>query len=367
LAGIYASDVVVLDPSGAIFLQGKEAAAEWASGGRGPSRAIPVAYGSDEAGGWVAGSFAEGTGEATRHVANFLLVLRRERDGRWRIAAESTTAQPARVEPRSITADDLVAQLDAAGVARAVVLSSAYFFGSSYLPAATNEQARVQAENDWVGAQAARFPNRLVAFCGVNPLKSYAVEEVRRCARSPNLSGLKLHFANSGVDLLNPAHVAAVRSVFQAANESRLPIVAHVWVPGRAYGAQHSGVFLEQLLPEAPDVVVQIAHLTGTGPGYADSTHAALGVFAEAIAAGDRRTSKLYFDVASNVVPGQAPEARARLAARLRLIGMTRVLFGSDSGGNNQTPLAAWRAFRELPLTEAEMDVVARNIAPYLR
>ena len=366
LADIYTADAVVLDPGGAIFLKGRDAAAQ-AAAGRTVLRAVPVAFGIEGGSGWIAGSFAEGEGAATRHVADFLLALRREADGHWRIAAESTPSQPARVSPRTVTADQLIAQLDAAGVRRAVVLSSGYFFGSAFLPVATDEEARVRAENDWVAAQAARFPDRLIAFCGVNPLKPYAAAEVARCAAAPNLHGLKLHFANSGVDLLNAEHVAAVRRVFRAANESRLPIMAHVWVPGRAYGAQHSRVFLEQLLPETPDVVVQIAHLAGTGPGYFDSTDAALGVFAEAIAAGDRRTSNLYFDVASNVVPGQTAENRARIAARLRSLGIHRVLFGSDSGENNQTPADAWRPFRELQLTDAELDAVAGNTAPYLR
>jgi predicted TIM-barrel fold metal-dependent hydrolase len=366
LEGIYTPDAVVLDPAGAIFVRGREGAAGQA-GGRTLLRAVPVAYGAEAGVGWIAGTFTEGEGSATRHIAEFLLVLRREADGRWRIAAESTTPQPPRVTPRTITAETLIAQLDAAGVRRAVVLSSAYFFGSAYLPTVIDEHARVRAENDWVGAQAARFPDRLVAFCGLNPLKAYAAEEVRRCADAPNLSGLKLHFANSGVDLFNADHVAAVRQVFRAANESGLPIVVHVWVPGRGYGAQHSRVFLEQLLPEAPDVAVQIAHLTGTGPGYAESTDQALSVFTDAVTARDPRIRNLYFDVASNVVPGQTSETRVRIAARLRALGMTRVLFGSDSGENNQGPKDAWASFRELPLTNAEFDTVATNTAPYLR
>ena len=41
-------------------------------------------------------------------------------------------------------------------------------------------------------------------FCSVNPLKDYAIEELARCAKDPQLQlhiGLKLHFGNSDVDL----------------------------------------------------------------------------------------------------------------------------------------------------------------------
>ena len=57
---------------------------------------------------------------------------------------------------------------------------------------------KVKAENDGTAQQVARFPDRLVGFCGVNPLKDYAVGEVRRCATIPQLrTGLKLHIGNS--------------------------------------------------------------------------------------------------------------------------------------------------------------------------
>ena len=72
------------------------------------------------------------------------------------------------------------------------------------------------ADNDWA-AQVAQFPERLVGFCGVNPLKDYAIEEVARCAKNPNLRrGLKLHFGPAVIDYQNPAHIR--RRVFQAAN-----------------------------------------------------------------------------------------------------------------------------------------------------
>jgi uncharacterized protein len=38
----------------------------------------------------------------------------------------------------------------------------------------------------------------------------------------------------------------------------------------RPYGVAQAKVFLEQVLPLAQDVVVQVAHLAGTGPGYGD-------------------------------------------------------------------------------------------------
>src|SRR6185295_6155629 len=111
---------------------------------------------------------------------------------------------PAEASP--FTADRLIHLLDSAGARRAVVLSEAYWFGSPLMPgidrsvSIADEQASVRAENDGVADQVARYPNRLVAFCSVNPLKSYAIQELERCAADPRFSGLKLHLANSDVD-----------------------------------------------------------------------------------------------------------------------------------------------------------------------
>ena len=94
--------------------------------------------------------------------------------------------------PQAITARDIVALLDSAGIHRALLLSVAYMYGSPARPV-EDEYAKVRAENDWTGAQAALFPERLRAFCSFNPLKQYALDELARCAKDPNLRrGIKL-------------------------------------------------------------------------------------------------------------------------------------------------------------------------------
>jgi predicted TIM-barrel fold metal-dependent hydrolase len=99
-------------------------------------------------------------------------------------------AQAESVQP--IDAGDLVALLDAAGISRAVVLSVAYILGDPK-GASEDESQRVKAENDWTSRQVARFPERLVGFCSVNPPKPYAMDELARCAKDPHLRrGLKL-------------------------------------------------------------------------------------------------------------------------------------------------------------------------------
>ena len=70
-----------------------------------------------------------------------------------------------------ITASDAVRALDRAGVGRAVLLSVAYQFGNPNRPTVPNEYAAVQAENDRISREVARYPDCFRGFCGINPLK----------------------------------------------------------------------------------------------------------------------------------------------------------------------------------------------------
>ncbi len=263
-----------------------------------------------------------------------------------------------------ITADQLVQQLDEAGIGLAVVLSVAYWFGAPQFEL-ENELAQVRAENDWTARQVARYPDRLVGFCSFNPLEDYALEELERCAGELGLRGLKLHFGSSDVDVLDSEHLERVRAVFAAANRLRLPIVVHTRArSAREYGPEHALTFVNQILPAAPDVPVQIAHLWG-GAGFSPP---ALQVFAEAVAVGHPRTRNLYFDV-TDIMRAivDSDEALTTVAARIREIGTDRILWGSDTSPPLPAPREAWLEFQALPLTDEEFRSIANNVAPYLR
>lgn len=158
--------------------------------------------------------------------------------------------------PAPLTARDLIPLLDAAGVQRALVLSLAYQYGNPNKPTVPDEYTLVQRENDWVAQQVAEYPDRLRTFCGVNPLKPYAVSEVERCSKNPNLRwGLKLHFGNSDVDLGDPHQVAELKRVFRAADDHGMAIVVHMRpsvTRKRPYGAKEAEIFLNEVLPSAP-------------------------------------------------------------------------------------------------------------------
>jgi uncharacterized protein len=308
---------------------------------------------------------------ASAHAASPSAPLADHHQHLFSVGVATLIAKPG-APPQPLSADQLVEMLDAAGIGKALVLSTAYLYGS---PARhlDDEYALVRAENDWNAAQAARYPDRLRAFCSFNPLKDYALRELERCAAASGMGrGIKLHFANSDVQLDDPAKLARVAAVFRAANRHRMAIVVHMRASiskQRAWGAAQARIFLEQLLPLVPDAPVQVAHFTGAGPGYDDPpSDEAMGVLADAVARHDPRTRKLWFDVAS-LANGEITQEQAdKLVARIRQVGVGHVLYGSDSAlGGNLRPREAWAAFCRLPLKERERSAIAANVAPWLR
>jgi predicted TIM-barrel fold metal-dependent hydrolase len=272
---------------------------------------------------------------------------------------------------KTISAQEVIELLDKAGIKRAVLLSTGYRYGKPG-EEPKDEYAKVKAENDWTAAQAALFPKRLVAFCGFNPLKDYALDEIARCAKDPNLRhGIKLHFGNSDVQTEIPEHLEKLKKVFQAANKQRMAIVVHMrasFSKKRPYGPEQARAFLE-LLSFAPDIPVQIAHFASSGPGYNDPPgHSVIEVLADAIAKKDSRTRKLWFDVSSNAFPTNSAEISELFVKLIRQIGVKRILYGSDAAaGNNLLPRESWEAFRQLKLSEKEIKTIAGNVAPYFR
>lgn len=369
LADLYTKDALVLEPNSAIWLRG-ERALRYVAEGTTINRLLPTAYEVSGTAGYIVGFETAAQGSPPEPLSSFIYVLRKEADGKWRISSESFTLNAPPVA-KEHTPESIIAELDAAGIRKAVALSTAFVWGSGDGPTAPDEYAKVRAENDWLAASAARFPGRLVGFCSFNPLKDYALQELARCAGDTRIRGLKFHFSDSGVDLRKPEHVEKVRRVFRAANERRLPIAAHIAtleaVRNKSLNREQAAAFLKEILPAAPDVTVQIAHLSGD-TGYPESSDAALEVFAEAAAAKDPRVRNLYLDVAGVVPYVRSRETLELIARRIRQLGPRRILFASDrTGTKNEAPGDAWRSFLRLPLTEDEFRTIAGNVMPYLR
>ena len=277
-------------------------------------------------------------------------------------------------DARALTGADAVAALDSAGIRRGVVLSNAYFFGIPDVEV-EDEQARTRAENDFVARQVSQHPDRLVGFFSVNPVAEYAIEEIERLADRPEFVGLKLHLGNSNVDLRDSTDVRRLRAVFARANEAGLAIVIHIGGRSADFGAADAEAFLSEVLPAAPDVAVQLAHMAGPG-GFGPGTQASFETFVAAIERDAEATENLLFDLSGVPHPISMAQGDTTLIRRIeelngafleaaRAVGFDRVVFGSDYPSISVARY--FQGIREtLALSDAEFRDLVDDPAPYL-
>ncbi len=274
-------------------------------------------------------------------------------------------------------AADAIAALDAAGLEGGVLLSNAYMFAMPDVEV-TDELAKVLAENDYVAEQAALFPERLVGLCSVNPLADYALDEIERCGQDSRLTGLKLHLANSDVDLRNDEHVEVLAEVFRRLGELRMPVLIHMRTRNPEYGPVDVNIFIERVLSQAPELPIQIAHMAGWG-GYDAATDAALAAFVEAFDQGTLARERFSFGLGAVVFQPEAADNDQRaervrqsnqnLASRLRELGLDLVVYATDwpAWPPGSEPRTAIERNLELirsalPLSEEELERVLANV-----
>lgn len=294
------------------------------------------------------------------------------RDALLRILSETREAEPPDVP--TFDGEAVVKQLDAAGIRKGVLLSTAYFFGSPDVDF-RDEYRKVREENDWVARQVAAHPDRLLAFFGVNPLAGYATREVERCASVPECSGIKLQLANSDVDLHDSTHVRALRDVFGAADRNELPVIVHLQTRREDFGRREVEIFVDRVVPAAPDIPIQVAHMGGDSR-FDAPTRRAVEAFLTAFEEDPEGTANIYFDMA--LVPMPLSHARGDSARRARFdemnqafseavrrIGPDRIVFGTDFP--EYPPGAYVEGLRKsLPLPDSLLRDLLDDRAPYL-
>lgn len=249
-----------------------------------------------------------------------------------------------------LSADGLLAPPPGAPAARSpvdrvVLVSMAHLYGHPELRTGLaltpgEERARAAAENDHVARQAARHPGRAVAFCSVSALRPYALAELTRCRREHGVAGIKLHLGNSGVDLREASHLAAVAALADFALAERVPILLHLDPQLRGHTVADVEQFARTVLEPRPQLTVIVAHLGGSG-GYGAWTRSVFATLREWLAqraASGAPEPRIWFDLSavllereSEGVPPTSPEEAARLGADLRDFGFERLLFASDA------------------------------------
>jgi len=232
------------------------------------------------------------------------------------------------------TADDLIANMDKEGIDVSVLLNVGW-----------RSHELCLETNDYIMEAIARYPNRLVGFCAVQPLASEkALVELERCVRG-GVKGIgELRCDTQGFDL---ADEVTMRPIARAAIEHHLVLLTHSSEPvGHSYpgkGAITPDV-LYRFIQNFPDLSIVCAHWGGGLPFYALMPEVS------------RALSNVYFDTAASPFLYQD----AIFEHVVGIVGADKILFGSDHPLIGQDRIV--KSIRSLKLpAEAESMILGGN------
>jgi len=227
-----------------------------------------------------------------------------------------------------VTAEELIASMDEAGVDVSVILNIGW----------TRHEMCVES-NDYILEVVARYPKRLVGFCAVKLESPQAAREIERCAKS----GIKgVGELRPDVQLLDPGNKQIMEPVIKVMREHNLILLTHASEPvGHHYPGKGTITpdILYSFITSFPDLPLVCAHWGGGFPFYAlmpEVKEAMDNVFFDTAASPFLYSHKIYSQV-------------------IQLIGADKILFGSDYPLLGQS-----RIIEEIKSLELEEEVKAK-------
>ncbi len=167
------------------------------------------------------------------------------------------------IERLPTTTDQLLDEMDEAGVERAVILGQDTH--------ATKNQAfrNYTMRNDDVAAIASKSRDRLVPFAGVDPNAGRdAVKELKRAATKLGARGLKVHSSANSV-YINDSHL--MFPIYEYCQEAELPVLFHTGTTGLGNTEiKYSKTeLIDEVCQKFPDLRVVMAHFGWPWPDVA--------------------------------------------------------------------------------------------------
>ena len=207
-------------------------------------------------------------------------------------------------DSKLITADELIASMDESGIDISVILNIGWI---------THELC--VETNDYILESMARFPDRLIGFCSVQP-QSYeaAIDEIERCAKE----GIRgVGEIRPDMQLFDPRDEEVMKPFINTVMKHKLMLLSHASEPiGHSYPGK--GVLTPEVLypfiSNYPDLIIILAHWGGGLPFYALMPEVS------------KATKNVFFDTAASPFL-YSPQIYKQA---IQLVGAEKILFGSD-------------------------------------
>lgn len=207
-------------------------------------------------------------------------------------------------EAKLTTADELIASMDRDRVDISVILNIGW----------TTHELCVET-NDYILESIARYPNRLIGFCAVQPRSiEAAIAEIERCVKG----GIRgIGELRPDMQLLDFDDEEMMDPFIEAVREYRLVLLTHASEPvGHQYPGK-GGVTPDILYPfieRFPDLTIVCAHWGGGLPFYALMPEV------------KKAMNNVFFDTAASPLL-YSPQVYNQV---VQLVGGDKILFGSD-------------------------------------
>lgn len=212
---------------------------------------------------------------------------------------------------------------------RAIVISR------SYQP--TMDATSARRENAYVASEVKKHPTRLAGACAVNPLKDWALAELKMC-REDGLRVLKLHTVWSGIKLYEASHKNKLRDILDEANRLKMTILIHGNFPQASRGEEGKEMLRE--LERYPQMRMILAHLWGREFKWLEGF----------------KHPNFLVEISATPIWLKDPKDREKLVSTMREVGIKKFIFGSDWPVFH--PSEMMMAFKALPLNEGEYKQV---------
>ena len=202
------------------------------------------------------------------------------------------------------TADELIASMDKAGVDISVIVNIGW----------TTHELCVET-NDYILESVARYPQRLIGFCAVQP-NSYeaAIAEIERCAKE----GIRgIGEIRPDMQLFDLRDEEVMEPLVKVISKHKLILLTHASEPvGHEYPGKGSITpdVLYPLIAKFPDLTIVCAHWGGGLPFYALMPEV------------KKAMRNVFFDTAASPLL-YTPQVYSQV---IQLVGADKILFGSD-------------------------------------
>ena len=233
------------------------------------------------------------------------------------------------------TSDEIVAEMDGAGVDLSVLLMADYHMRLGDAIFSPEGENRVQVH------MSQRHEGRLVPFFGMDPRRPDAAALFETGLKEWGVKGLKLHPTVGFFP-----HDRVCYPLYEKCIEYGVPVISHTGpMPSPLYSRYAMPIEFDQVAADFPELTIIMAH---SGAGHIAVPH----LWIEALAVAREKPNIMLELSVWQVLYREDPAAFVQaLDTMRREIGVERILFGSDfPGPRDVLPLADWvGAFKRLP------------------